>query len=184
MKCRVASRKSTLKSFYISTRKEFDRLVQRAKRIHWFNIQTELLREAENNDVEFWKSIGKVGIAQTGDNRIPKEVVLDGGRVDSNLETVLQKWKTDFCSLYNRSTTNRESVCNTSDPMANTRIENQILDSKISILEIRKAIFNAERNKSPGLDEIPPDIFCNDSAVSFLHILFNVCFRSSMMSSD
>ena len=83
LKCKVAFRKSTLKYVYISTRKEFDRLVQMAKRIHWFNIQAELLRETENNDVEFWKSIGKVGIAQAGDKRIPMEVVLDGGRVDS-----------------------------------------------------------------------------------------------------
>ena len=32
--------------------------------------------------------------------------------------------------------------------------------------------------------EIPVDVFRNDSSVSYLHISFNVCFRSGMMPSD
>lgn len=68
--------------------------------------------------------------------------------------------------------------------MADTEPMNHVLDGYITVFEVRKAIFNAKRNKSPGFDEIPADVFRNDSSVSYLHILFNVSFRSDMMPSD
>ena len=95
----------------------------------------------------------------------------------TDLETVLQKRTTDFCSLYSRPTANREPVCNTSGPMANIHTENQNLDSNISI----KAIFNDKRNKSPGLDKIPSDIFRNDSAVSFCIFYLSHVMRKPVM---
>ena len=117
------------------------------------------------------------------DKRIPMEVVLDGGRVETNLESVLHKWKTDFSSLFNRPTSNREPSIDVNHLMADTEPGNHVLDGYITVFEVRKAIFNAKRNKSPGFDEIPADVFRNDSSVSYLHILFNVCLRSGMMPS-
>ena len=38
LSCQVVTRKARLKSVYVRVRKDFDRSVQRAKRIHWFNI--------------------------------------------------------------------------------------------------------------------------------------------------
>ena len=101
LKCKLQVEDLFLSLF--SIRKEFDRLVQRAKRVDWFNIQSELLSGAESNNDEFWKSVGRVGVAHSRDKRIPMEVVLDGERVESNLESVLHQWKTDFSSLFNRA---------------------------------------------------------------------------------
>ena len=164
-----AARKSILKSVYVSARKDFDRSVQRAKRLHWFNMQTELLNDAENNDLEFWKTIGKVGISQAGDKQIPMEVVLEDGSVDKDWENVLQKWKTDFQFLYNRPVMPRDSNPDDNASMADTdsNAENQILNENITIMKIRKAVYNAKRNKSAGFDEIPPHILRNDNAIAF-----------------
>ena len=103
-----------------------------------------------------------------------------------NWRNVLQKWKKDFQSLYNRPIIHTDIQLDTDNLMAEASggAENPTLDDNISILEIQKAIYNAKRNKSPGFDEIPSEIMRNDAAVSFLHILFNVRFISGFVPSD
>lgn len=39
-------------------------------------------------------------VAHSRDKRIPMAVVLDGERVETNLESILHKWKTDFGSWF------------------------------------------------------------------------------------
>ena len=46
------------------------------------------------------------------------------------------------------------------------------------------AVNEAKRNKASGLDGIPVDVLKNDSAISFLHILFNVCFEKGVIPSN
>lgn len=58
------------------------------------------------------------------------------------------------------------------------------MNEHISIFEVRKAVNDAKRNKANGLDGISADVLKNDSAVSFLHILFNICFDNSVIPSD
>jgi len=62
----------------------FDREVQRSKRAHWASFQADLLAECENNQQEFWKSMGRIGIAQTRRKTIPMEVMCDDGSISSN----------------------------------------------------------------------------------------------------
>ena len=60
----------------------------------------------------------------------------------------------------------------------NLAIQARDFDKDISIMEVRKAIFSAKRKKAFGIDGIPCDVLRNDTSVSFLQILFNVCFDS------
>ena len=53
------SEKTRLKSEYVRLRKGFDKEVQRAKRFHWYSIQSELENECNIDQSCFWKSIGK-----------------------------------------------------------------------------------------------------------------------------
>ena len=53
--CKNMSEKSKLKSEYVSSRKAFDRQVQRAKRLYWFDFQMKLLNDYNNDNVEFGK---------------------------------------------------------------------------------------------------------------------------------
>lgn len=54
----------------------------------------------------------------------------------------------------------------------------------ISLFEVKKAIFSAKQGKACGFDNIPSEVLRNDTAVSFLHILFNVCFDAGVIPSD
>ena len=92
--------KKHLKSVFITARRMFDCEVQRSKRAHWASFHADLLAECENNQQEFWKSMGRIGIAQTRRKTIPVEVMCDDGSISSNIDVVLNKWKTDFSSLF------------------------------------------------------------------------------------
>ena len=79
------------KAELITARRLFDREVQRSKRIYWYNIQNDMLKEADKNRTDFCKSIGRVGISQTEKNRIPFEVVLNDGTILSDKQDVFEK---------------------------------------------------------------------------------------------
>ena len=54
----------------------------------------------------------------------------------------------------------------------------------ISIFEVKKAIDATKRGKASGIDNIPVEVLKNDTAVSFLHVLFNVCFDNGIVPAD
>ena len=54
----------------------------------------------------------------------------------------------------------------------------------ITVLEVKKAITVAKYNKASGFDAMPVEFLKNDTAIYFLHILFNVCYRTGKIPSD
>ncbi len=100
------------------------------------------------------------------------EVVLDNGNISSNVTDVLTKWQRDFSNLLNSNTVEDRDVFL---PHENILSDN-ILDRHISILEVKTAIDRAKRGKACGSDNIPIEVLKNDTSVSFLHVLFNICF--------
>ena len=93
--------KINLKAKYVKLRKEFDREVQRAKRMYWFSLQSELLNECNIDQTRFWKSIGKVGVSSRNKSFIPFEVVNVDGSTTTSTVDVLGKWKSEFSNLFN-----------------------------------------------------------------------------------
>ena len=51
-----------------------------------------------DNPTEFWKSIAKLG--PKTESGIPMEVKRDDGSVSDDLNEVLERWKSDFASLF------------------------------------------------------------------------------------
>lgn len=98
-----SSEKARLKSAYVTLRKSFDREVQRYKRLHWYNLQSELEQECNIDHTRFWKSIGKIGVKSAKRNLIPCEIITNDGSVSQETDEVLNKWKSDFCNLLNCS---------------------------------------------------------------------------------
>ena len=88
--------KVQLKSKYTNTRKQFDREVQRVKRLYWYSMQKSLLDECNVDQTPFWKSIGKIGVNGASLQHIPMEVVLEDSSVSFNISDILNKWRTDF----------------------------------------------------------------------------------------
>ena len=98
--CKAHNEKARLKSKYTNTRKQFDREVQRAKRLYWYSMQKSLLDEYNVYQTQFWKSIEKIGINGASKQHIPMEVVLEDGSVSFNISDILNKWQADFSSLF------------------------------------------------------------------------------------
>ena len=69
--------------------------------------------------------------------------------------------------------------------MSDSNIEplDPTFDVHISLLEVKKAVDNAKRGKSCGIDAIPVEVLRNDSSISFLHILFNICYKKGIIPS-
>lgn len=86
-----SSEKARLKSAYVTLCKSFDREVQRYKRLHWYNLQSELEQECNIDHTRFWKSIGKIGVKSAKRNLIPCEIITNDGSVSQETDEVLNK---------------------------------------------------------------------------------------------
>jgi hypothetical protein len=130
-------------------------------------LQNDLLSDCKSNHTEFWKTIGRVGVTEHG--------------VSNDVNTVLEKWKNDFSKLFNSpNTTNTGNFV----PSGNHMNDNtEILNDNISILEVFNAVKQAKNGKAWGCDNIPMEILKNDCSVSFLHILYNICFSKGIIPS-
>ncbi|CAG2244978.1 unnamed protein product [Mytilus edulis] len=97
--------KRKLKQEYCVARNDFDKHLRKAKRTYQNKLQMDLLTELEKpNSRDFWKQIGKIGISNDRRDQIPWEVIDDNGEVTTDKECVLQKWKTDYQTLFNDQT--------------------------------------------------------------------------------
>ena len=169
--CHLRSEKARFKVEYVSVRKKFDRKVQRAKRLHWYRFQHDLMQECSDNSTEFWRTIGKVGIGKTRKRHIPMEVILRDGTVSRDPVSVLDKWKQADDSDEGQSTD------------SNNIPTYPIFNEHFLIFELKKALDNSKKGKACGVDEIPSEVLCNDTSVSFLHVLFNICFDRGIIPS-
>ena len=172
-------RKCDLKSEYVYARKSFDKEVQKAKRFYWYSCQNDLSNNAISNDCNFWKTIGKIGIKQEKKQHIPMEVKSDDGTINRDVSVVLEKWRSAFSSLFNAHTQNSSMSC--VDSSEND--DNLSFNENISIIEIKRAVEKAKTGKAVGSDAIHAEVVKNDSAVLYMHTLFNVCFNKSIVPS-
>ena len=112
------------------------------------------------------------------------EVVLDDGRISNDTQTVLNKWKTDFSSLFNVDNPVFDSLRSTSDIVSNTVPTDPLFNEHISLFEVKKAVLNGKQEKACGFDNISSEHLRNDTAISFRHILFIICFDTVVIPSD
>ena len=66
------------------------------KRNYWFEMQKEMVENAENIPNKFWKTIGRVGVRDNRKKEIPMEILNDDDEVIRDSNSVFDKWKTDF----------------------------------------------------------------------------------------
>ena len=59
-----------------------------------------------------------------------------------------------------------------------------LFEDMISLFEVQQAVKAAKTNKASGVDSIPDEVLKNDTAISCLHILFNVCFRTGKIPTE
>ncbi|XP_060597913.1 uncharacterized protein LOC132751716 [Ruditapes philippinarum] len=174
LQCYNRADRVSFKAKYVSIRKQFDAEVQRAKRRHWYNLQKDILNECNVDRSSFWKSVGRIGITQANKKIIPDEVVLADGSVSADPSDVLLKWKIEFSNLFN----NPNVSCDNRYNIVNGDYDTLSFNSDMSVLEVKKVIDEGKLGKANGIDGIPTEALKNDTAVMFMHALFNVCFKS------
>ncbi len=120
------------------------------------------------NPRQFWQYIKKLGPRTS--SKIIEEVYDENGEITSDLETVLNKWKTDFDNLYKTDSKTfdnnfyneikallRNSENSMNDPLY---VSNAFLNRNISIDEVSKVVDRLKNNKAPGIDKIPNEVTC------------------------
>ena len=104
------------------------------------------------------------------------EIVLEDGSVSFNISDILNKWQTDFSYLFHFG--NQSADCSTENHNDSSKAREQFTyNDHISILDVKKAISvdDAKKGKASTIDNIPVEVLKNDTAVSFLDVLFNIC---------
>ena len=133
LKCIDKGMKKNLKTMYCTARRSFDREVQRAKRVYWFKMQTDILDSVnDKNQNQFWKTIGNIGIVNHKKKLIPMEVLLDQNCLSTDTKVVLNKWKTEFSKLLNST----DDHINSNDTLHQFNHTDDVLDAHFSVVEV------------------------------------------------
>ena len=126
------------------------------------------------NQRDFWKSIGKIGIANDRKRAIPLVVVDNNRSVTNDKMDILNKWKSDFESLFRCNEERNEQLDRTCFDMD---IDVNILNKPISRDEVLQAVIHAKFCKASAIDNIPAEVLKNDCAVDLLFRIINRCFN-------
>ena len=147
--------KPVLKSKFISLQKQFDREVQKTKRRFWYKQQLDLEELSDKPPEDFWKTIGKIGIAQKREgSRMPKDVRDSNGNILTEPKSIETRWMTYFKDLLNPDTISKEIF---QFPQHTGNKELKFMDEinrPIFKKEVWDVINKARNKKSPGIDEI------------------------------
>ncbi len=183
--------KQSLRQAFTIARNKFDKLLRQRKRAY----QRGLLIDIETCDTKdprkFWNYIQKLGPRKK--NSIPWEVYDEFGNICSDRETVLKKWKTEYCHLLNdnpgsydeefyefiiRDKEHQEREMQ--DPLYNS---NNDLNKPLEFAEVEKMVNRAKSGKSAGTDGIPNEVLKSHNVIKCLHVLFQLCFDSGLIPS-
>ena len=86
-KCNIENKRDR-KDRFKEAQHSYDGAMKEAKRQYWYDQQKHLLSINQNS--EFWKMMGNVGISKHEHKNIPWEVILEDGSVSTNKDDVLQ----------------------------------------------------------------------------------------------
>lgn len=170
--------KKAQRPVFLAKRKLFDKHVQKYKREYWFKMQNELENQCENDNEEFWKNIGRLGIGFERRNNIPMEIVKDDGTVSTKVQEVLMKWKDYFQDLLNPQT---DTTLGTSETELDIGLN---FNNAITVEEVKRAVKKLKKGKAVGFDEIPAEVLQSDNCIYFLYMLFNNCFETGVIPSS
>ncbi|CAG2232789.1 unnamed protein product [Mytilus edulis] len=152
--------------------------------------QQELLNlSTENNTRDFWKKIGKLGIANDRRSSIPMEVLTSEGNVCKDIKTVYDTWKCKYEHLFNVTDCkyDEDFLCTVQHQLENEIMnlsgkESEILNNDISYDDVEKAVYRAKLNKAGGLDQICAEFLRNNSCVNILFKIINSLINAQNMT--
>ena len=87
------------RQLFFMNRKCFDKELRKTERLYNKNKLNDIENVCTDNPRAFWEHIKKLGPRKA--NQIPLKVYQENELV-SDLNTVFETWKNDFCQLYNK----------------------------------------------------------------------------------
>ncbi len=180
-----------LERFQIAQQR-FDKEYNKAKRNFQKQQQSEISTLNTSDPRKFWQKVKSLG-PNLQKKDIPMEVVLDDGTVSHNLSDVLQKWKSDYETLFDDKISDDfdgsflHAVQQENEEKERNMISDEgmphVMNEPISLQEVSKVVKLAKTNKAAGCDGLPNEVFKNDSSIQMLHKLYNHCFTSGLIPS-
>ena len=78
----------------------FDKEYRKGKRLYDLDLKIGIAASKTQNPKDFWNKVKSLGRANSK-KELPSEVKLENGDIVTDQNTVLNKWKHHFSSLYN-----------------------------------------------------------------------------------
>ena len=179
MKCKDPLDKQRIRDEYRQTQFLFDKFLRFYKRKFWKGQSLRFDYLQINNPQQFWKEINKLGPKRV--QIIPTEVIINDDLVETRKEFVLKKWEQDFADLFsgNQISSNFDDdflreACVLKNEMERNMVQDEfniILNSDISLEEVRAVIHKSKVKKAVGVEEIPNEVL---KSLSLLNVLLSV----------
>ncbi|CAG2221029.1 unnamed protein product [Mytilus edulis] len=179
LKCKICGpKKKRLREHFVTARNDFDKLLRKEKRNYQLRQQKELFDlSKESNTRDFWRKIGKLGIAKDRHDKIPMEVRLPNGNISKDINIVYETWKNEYEHLFNTSDGEYDEGFLTfiqqqvdHDLVNNIENNSDTLNSDISYEDVEKSVYRAKLNKSTGSGSSPRsnfDFSCGNTVVKY-----------------
>ncbi|CAC5380375.1 unnamed protein product [Mytilus coruscus] len=159
------------------------------KKNYQLRQQKELFNlSKESNTKDFWRKIGKLGIAKDRQNTIPTEVLLSNGNISKDINIVYETWKNEYEHLYNTSDGEYvERFLTFIQQQVNNNLVNKIennsdtLNSDISYEDVEKSVYRTKLNKFTGLDQICAEFLRNNSCVDMIFKIIKFAFDNEVV---
>jgi hypothetical protein len=179
---------------FILARKIFDKSLRNAERNYFRKKLSDIEANCTDDPRKFWDHIRKLG--PRTNTKVPMKVYDVNGLVSDDINTVLDKWKHEFSSLYNfEPTPNDEfdyeflSQCKhrkniREEEMLKEEYEcNPDINADFSYDEIEKIVDKLKSNKASGFDCIPNNVLKNKDFKMLLYNMFCKFFNVGILPS-
>ena len=164
----------------------FDREYRRSERAFRYSKQMEIESVSTSDPKKFWQTLKNLGPQKKC--HIPFEIYKDNCEISNDFNDVMATWKEGFQNLYafvplpdEFNDTFYEHILQQKAELENRNFSREGLNHEISENEVRKIICNLKNKKAVGIDNLPNEIFKNESSVVILTKLFNLIFRSGII---
>ena len=143
------------------------------------------------NPKQFWNKLKNLG--PRNESSIPIAVRLPDNTFDTNINSVLERWKHDFSQLYKFDIQNiqdsfyqnikSEKGIFEENMRESSYVENDFINRDISYDEIENLVLKLKNKKASGIDCIQNEILKEKDVILILWHLFRNCFNYSVVPS-
>ena len=145
--------------------------------------------------VGFWKKINQISIGGQRDSLIPLAVEVNG-KIVTDVGKAIEKWKNDFSTIYSNpnnpifdcdhlkhveSRMREIEEVRSAMPHENENSGPELLNSSLTLDEVRKGVYSLKNNKAAAFDSIPAECLKNEAVISILHKIYSYCFDKGIV---